>query len=236
MASTGNGYKLNVKKTACLLVAATLCAGTTAWAAKPNTDEFHSNAGSNVKLNPAPAPRPIPKTVDENPVAQAGALSIGQDHLVKRWFDGLDGVISTNLRTSEESAILAKPLNKDPRRVADWTETASKVSGRYKLLAKKLRGTPVPPGCPGLDTYLEMNADWFDDSAEVYDELMKPRPPAKTQEELDEQLLAVKTKAQALKNSKDQLRSYDTDMRKAYKVPMARHEDALRSYIEGLLK
>lgn len=234
MTHVGNSTnKLNVKKTACLLLAATLCTGTAAWASKPSTDEFHSNAASNVRLNPAPAPLPIPQRVEDNPVAQAGAKSLGQDHPVKRWFDNLDGVIGVNLKTPKQAITLRQGFNGNVERVEKWSNTASEVSQRYKLLAAKLRGTPVPPGCPDLKDYLEMNANWFDDTAEIYDELLKPRQPAKTQEELDEQLQEIRTKAQGLKRTKEQLRSFDTEIRKQYKVPEARYEDFLRQYVEG---
>lgn len=227
--------KLNVKKTACLFLAATLCTGTAAWAAKPSTDEFHSNAASNVRLNPAPAPRPIPKTVESNPVARQGSLSIGADETVaKHWFENVDGVIGANLRTSVQATILSQGFNKEQERVAEWSETAAEVSQRYKLLASKLRGTPVPPGHPGLDKYLAMNANWFADTAEVYDELLKPRPAARTKEELDEQLDEVLTKAKGLNKTKKQLRELDISIRKQYGVPMARHEDDLRRYVEGV--
>lgn len=233
MANIGNSNKVNVKKTACLLLAATLCTGTAALAANPATDEFHSNAASNVRLNPAPAPLPMPKRVEDNPVAQAGSQSFGQDHIAKRWFDNVDGLIGANLRTGIQASILAQGFNGEVERVEQWSKTAAEVSQRYKLLAKSLRGTPVPPGHPGLDEYLEMNANWFSDTADLYDELLKPRQAARTQEELDEQLEAVKLKAKGLKRTKDNLRQLDILIRQTYKVPNARHVDPLRQYVEG---
>lgn len=233
----GNSYKLNVKKTACLLLAATLCTGTAAWASNPSTDEFHSNAASNVRLNPAPPPRPIPTRVEDNPVAKQGALSIGADESVaKRWFENLDGLIGANLRTPIESTVLAQRFNGEVERVDEWSKTAATVSQRYKLLAKALRGTPVPPGHPGLQDYLNMNANWFADTAEVYDELLKPRQGARTIDDLDDQLEIVRDKAKGLKRTKENLRQLDILIRKTYRVPLAPHEDELTKYIKGINK
>ncbi|MBX9669877.1 MAG: hypothetical protein K2X93_19790 [Candidatus Obscuribacterales bacterium] len=199
--------------------------------AQPHHDEFHSN--SNAAQRQAAVQKAT--TVVENPLGKAGALAIMSDptNPAVQWFEHFDQTVVCYMKTDAEAAILTRPFNQEVERVQHWTDTAGKVAVKYKYLASVLRKIEVPSGYPGLKDYCNLTADWYADSAEVYDELIKPRRAARTMEELDDGLNAIKNKAQGLAEMQKKLKQMDVSLRMQYGVHMREQEDALTKYVKG---
>ena len=84
---------------------------------------------------------------------------------------------------------------------------------------------------PGVEDYRDLKAAFFDDEASVYEDLIKPRPGARTIEDLRDQLAEIQSRAQMLKRSGERLLSTDKELRRQYSVHADRHTDGLWAYI-----
>jgi hypothetical protein len=152
---------------------------------------------------------------------------------VINWFDSYDQYVTHLKPTAEDKAILARPFNQDAERVNQWRKVASKVAKNYRLLAANLRKMDLPHSAPEVKTYRDLKADWYQDAAAVYEDLLRPRQPATTIEELQEQLKQVSDKSDGLKESADQLNSMDLSLRQQYQVPAAKDGDEFQKFISG---
>lgn len=231
------------RTSATLAVVSLLCAtavtfgAVEAVAAQPtNHEEFHSDGGK------AAAERAAQKeqirratTVPENPMGKAGAFAImsNADDPVVKWFEDFDKTVFMNSKTSQEVVILQRPFNQESERVAEWSSVASKVASKYHYLAIVLKNMQYPPGKQDLKEFANLTADWYSDSASIYDDLLKPRRAAKTMEELDAGLNGIKDRAAALNKMQKQLLAMDMDLRSKYGVHVRKDTDALQKYILG---
>lgn len=232
-----------VKRTsAAFAVVSLLCAtaftfgAVEAVAAQPNHEEFHSDSGKEAAEAAARKEQIRRATsVPENPMGQAGAFAImsNPDDPVVRWFEDFDKTVSLNSKTSQEVAILKRPFNQESERVSEWSSVAGKVASKYHYLAIVLKNMQYPPGKSDLKDYAKLTADWFADSAAIYDDLLKPRRAAKTQEELDAGLNGIAERAKALKEMNKTLLAMDMDLRKKYHVHTRTDTDPLQQYILG---
>ncbi len=217
---------------ASLLSASTLTVLAIKADAQPTHDEFHSNNNAAAQRQAA-----IQKatTIQENPLGKAGALAIMSDptNPAVKWFEHFDQTVVCYSKTEGEAATLTRPFNQEVERVQQWTDTAGKVAVKYKYLASVLRKIEVPSGFPGLKDYCDLTADWFADSAAVYDELIKPRRAARTMEELEDGLGGIKNKAEGLSEMQKKLRAMDISLRMKYGVHMREQEDPLTKYVKG---
>lgn len=164
----------------------------------------------------------------------AGSLSMisGKSPVVD-WFEKFDALRAQYRPTPADRVILTRPLMQEVERVKQWTATAAKVAKNYTTLAKTLRSLPVPPGLTDVKQYRDLTADWYQDSAAVYADLIRPRTPAKTIEELQGQLDEVKKRSENLAATIGTLNNMDQELRKHYKVHLAVQDDALQQYVKG---
>ncbi len=238
----GRHSKKMTRTSATVAVVSLLCAtaftfgAVAAVAAQPNHEEFHSTG------SPEEAARRAQKeqikratTVPENPMGKAGAFAImsNADDPVVRWFEDFDKTVFLNSKTSEEVVVLQRPFNQESERVAEWSRVAAKVASKYHYLAIVLRNMQYPPGKTDLKGFANLTADWYADSANIYDELLKPRKAAKTMEELDAGLNAIRDRASLLKEMQRTLLGMDMDLRSKYGVHVRKDTDALQKYILG---
>jgi hypothetical protein len=180
------------------------------------------------------APPPVQPA---NPVTAPGALSMmSEDKPETRFFETFDSACFNGFPRPEERVILTRPFNNDSDRVQQWTETARNVSSRYRKTAMALRNLPVPQGRVDLANYKELKADWFDSAANVYEMLIKPKAPARTIEELQEQLQRVDREADSVQRNKESLLVMERSLRKLYRVHENRYTDALQNFVMGVPK
>lgn len=170
----------------------------------------------------------------KNPVLETGATYMDSANTpAVRWFEKMDRFIVAAKITSQENVILNTPLNREVERVKRWSETASDISKRYRALAYKLKNMEVPQGHPGLKEYSDLTADWYMDAAQIYEDLITKRPPAKTVEDLDEQLDEVLQRSRALKETSKSLKAMDDELRNKYRVHYRKDQDSLQRFIKG---
>jgi hypothetical protein len=146
------------------------------------------------------------------------------------WFEHFDQLRLKYCPTAAERVIMKRPLMQDEERVKKWTATACKISKSYGDLAKSLRSLAVPNGMSDAKDFRDLTADWYSDAAVIYDDLIRPRVPAKSIEELKRQLDEVGSRSQSLSSTIATLNAMDAELRKKYKVPGALSEDALQQF------
>ncbi len=209
------------------MIAAGLAAGivcaSPAHAAKPTIDYF--SAG---------------KTSGKAPASNFAAASQGSfpgnsnsASATVKWFEKFDETVFSHKATEADRVILSRPFNQEAERVQQWTETASNVAKRYRVLAQSLKSMTVPGNMPGVKEYRDLTADWYSDAADIYEELIKPRPAAKTMEELDAAINDIKDRSHSLAQTNNNLKSMDMSLRRTYKVHLPRCDDALQQYVRS---
>ncbi len=200
----------------------------TAVAASPHQSDYFGRSTNSSAATPSPVPR-----ASVSPQAPVYNENVNG----KKWFEFFDDAVFAHQPTDKERVILTKPFNQDAQRVIEWTNTAAKVARQYRELARNIRATRVP-GClapsPGdtitVEDFKNQTADWYDDSAAIFEEYIRPRKPAKTVEELDETLLRVHERSQALTANKAALDTMDKSLREHFNLPLNLHEDAVQKY------
>lgn len=149
-----------------------------------------------------------------------------------QWFEAVDEAVVKLRPTAADDAVLNRPFNQDPERVEKWCDTAGKVATNYRRLAKTIRTLPIPVGVGNdVKEYRTLVSDWYDDAALVFEDMIRPRPPANSMEELEAQLNDIKQRGQALARSNTDLGKLDKSLRKTYKVHRAHHDDPLTQYV-----
>ncbi len=148
------------------------------------------------------------------------------------WFEKFDHLREQYRPSERDKVILTRPLTQDASRVQQWVSTASKMSKSYLLAAKSIRSLAVPPGMSDIKEYRDLLADWFQDSAGIYIDLIRPRPPAKTIEDLQEELDSVKKRAEGLGSTMLSLKSMDREIRAAHKVPASIEDDEVQKFAQ----
>lgn len=177
----------------------------------------------------------IPKTPDQenrNLGKGSGAMFSDQSPAL-RFFENFDQEINTLSPTKTERIKLSQRFNQEAERVQEWIRIAGKVSNQYKLLSKNLKAMTVPAGAADIKEFRDLSADWYNDAAEVYGDLIKPRPPAKTMEELEDGLKQIENRARGLQSNRKTLVAMDRDLRREYRVHANQFHDPLRQYVMG---
>ncbi len=182
---------------------------------------------------------PRPSNVKTQPVNKPAAThkapwEVSSDNApLAAWFVKYDQLRSDYRPTEKDKVILTRPLMQQAERVQQWTNTANKVSKNYKLLAKTIRTLTVPSGLSDIKEYRDLMADWYEDAAEVYLDLIRPRPAAKTIEDLQEQLDAVKKRSEGLANNISNLKNMDRELRQRYNIQPALQDDAIQQFVRS---
>ena len=195
----------------------------------PHNSSNTSNSNSSKNTSSA-----MPGDNQAKPPGSAGALSMMSDRTpVVTWFEKFDQLKEQYRPTPGDRVILSRPLMQEEERVKQWSATAAKISKNYIRFAKELKNLPVPGQLSDLKQYRDLTADWYQDSAAVFDDLIRPRRPAKTIEELQGQLNDIKSRSATLANTIASLNNMDQSLRKEYKVHLAIQDDALQQYVRG---
>lgn len=229
---------MTLVKTASMMMVAAVSASTLtlsvstsqAHAGRPNVSDYISTQ-SHAPAATAPAKK---YPVNTDPLAGrqgAGALYSDQSPQLT-WFETFDNYTWTLYPNEKDRAVLARPLNKELERVQDYIKTVSKLAKNYRTLAKSVRNLPPPAASPGLKEYQSLRADFYDDMATIYEDLIRPRR-TRTQEELQEQLTEIKERSDQLKINSNNLLTMDMDLRRTFRVHAPKQTDRLRDYVEN---
>lgn len=186
----------------------------------------HNTTGTKPASSPSAA---LPK---EKPIMGAMAMMSPRTPVVA-WFENFDSSVHSLTPTPADKVLMEKPFNQEAERVQQWTQVASRVAKNYRLLATTLRVMDIPGGNPEIKQYSTLCADWYGDAAGVFDDLIRPRKPAKTIEELTGQLNEIKDRTDTLVKQQKDLHGLDMALRSKYHVHLSREDDALSKYVMG---
>jgi hypothetical protein len=158
-----------------------------------------------------------------NATPQAKPLAFGDPENAKTpialWFKTFDAERIKHLPSSEDKVIIARPINQTAERLVQWTAAAERISKVYNQFSKELRKMPVPSGYEGLKDYKDLTADWYEDTAQAFTDYIRPRKPARTIEELDDQIKEAKNHERGLVKTKSRIVEMEASIRTKYKVP-----------------
>jgi hypothetical protein len=225
---TQTNKKLLAIPLAAALVTCTALAGD----AQPKNEFFGGNSNGTPPKGYTNYQGPPPKAV--NGVVSKGAGAMDSDASPElTWFEKFDEVSYLGRPNDSERIILNMPFNQEQERVQRWTQVAATVAKRYRQTAKNLRAVQAPAGRADLDEYRTLRMEWFNDAAAVYEEMIKPRQPAQTIEELNDQLRQVKEQANSLGKMNISLLNSDHNLRRKYRVHNPKQIDKLTKYVTG---
>lgn len=185
-----------------------------------------------------------PSAVANRPGTAPTAPTFGQKTPVTVWFETFDNAVGSHMATLDEKYVLSAEFGSPPQleRVVKWTNTAATVAKRYRELARMVKQYQVPgvlrsdPMAANLVTYKSSLAEWYDDSASLLEDYIKPRPPARTVEQLDDQLAVMHERSEKLKLSMTHLQEMDSKLRGHFNVHPPKYDDALMKYVNKPLK
>lgn len=216
-----------------LLTAVTFCLPfimVTPAMAGPGTDYFATTTKPSTQGKSPPNKHSVPR-----PPETLGSLAMmSRGSPVVTWFETFDDAIHSFRPSQADRVILNRPFNREKERVEQWIKVARKIANNYRACSQTLKGMSFPKdAAEGLKEYRDLTADWYLDVATIYEDLIKPRPAAKTMEELEDALNEIKGRAQSLTKTSSSLKAMDVSLRKQYNVHLARHDDALQQYVRG---
>lgn len=161
----------------------------------------------------------------------SGNAALGNHSPVARWFDAVDIAVYQHQPNQEEKVLLGRAFNKEANRVIAWTNTTANVARRYRELARILKTMPIPAGTSNSDlpAYKTLAADWYNDTAELMEDWIRPRVPAGTQEELKAQLDEMDQRSEAQAATRKDLDQMDKKLREQFDVRPP--DDALMRYV-----
>lgn len=196
----------------------------------PREDVFHTNTGSSFRQN-----RPhgsVPSAAEPNPEQYAPRANITRGSSPQQWFEAMDNLVGYYRPNVQDHFILDKPFNNEVERVTQYCNTLCRIAKNYRILAQKLKSLPVIDQMPQSKILRDNLVDWYNDSALVYEDMYKPRPPARTQEELHRMLRDITDRSEGLKNSYATIWGMDNDLRLKMAVNQPRIDNALMEYAE----
>jgi hypothetical protein len=199
------------------LITASLSNGA-AIADTPRGDVFNRNTDA----------QPQSKVESANPIGFLNP-NMGRKTEAAKWFETLDNAVRDHEVTEHEKTILVGELGSPPKaeRVAEWTNTAAAIAKRYHELSRILAATQLSPAlrtrkeAPSMLSYAKDLSQWYEDTAIWYEDYIKPRTPARSIEELDDQLRVMHNRSLQLKNVMTSLQGEDSSLRSDLNVHAA---------------
>jgi hypothetical protein len=194
---------------------------------------FSHNTGGSRPLQPSASL----KHDADTPKIGAGPLAMMSAKTpVVGWFEAYDQAKANAKPDPGEQLVLNRPMNQELSRVKQFIGTANTIAKRFRALAKSLRQMSVPDNCPQVKELRDGEADFYEQEASVFEEMIKPRPPSKTMEELQAKQKELQDHANAAKQYGESLISMDRGLRTTYGVHLDRSTDDLAKYVMGTQK
>jgi hypothetical protein len=206
--------------------------------ASPAEDVFghNTNGGTGHSLPPLRATSELKHEADTPKVgAGSGAMMSGDAPIVK-WFESYDITIANAKPTSGEQLVLYRPMNQEIERVKQVTATCGIIAKRFRATSKALRRMPVQANWPEVKELRDNQAEFYDQEASVYESMIRPRPPSRTQEEYDATIKDLQYRAEQAKSFGENLISMDLTLRHTYGVHLSRDKDDLAKYVMSVKK
>lgn len=231
------GNKMILKRAWAAAAMFVVSVGSSALAAGPDR---HADVFSRTTETPAPHARPVnparPARLTAGVVVTAPLTDAGPRPVVsvqsspEQWFAAVDELVGYYKPTNPDRVIMNQPFNQEVERVNEFCKTAAKIARNYRILAKKLSALALSRSVVEARRYRDLHVNWYNDVAMLYEDMIRPRPPARTQEELAAMLKDLSDRSEALEQSFGALQIMDLDLRSQYHVRYAKHEDKLQQY------
>lgn len=230
-AKTGNMVKRTI--IAIVMLSATLPVSA-AYPDAPREDVFGRTTGAAVPAKPirGHASTNTVRIAPSAPVPQVPHPPVSASSTPQQWFDAFDTYVVVLGPTAGDKVIMNKPFNQEVERVAAFCNTVSKIARNYRILAHTLKTLPMPISMPDpkVRVYRDQMIDWYNDSALVYEDMIRPRPAARTKEELNSMIQDIKDRSENLKQTLSMLQEMDQDIRRQFHVNPPKGDDALGDY------
>ena len=184
----------------------------------PLTGHAHT---SSVRINP-----PAPFVNVPHP-------EVAKDSSPQQWFSALDLYVAYFRPSDTDRFTINTPFNDEVEKVTAFCKTVSKVARNYRALAQKLKSLPIPTTLPDANEvreYRDLLVNWYNDSATVYEDMVRPRPPARTKEELNGMIQGIKDRSESLKANLELLQKMDSNIRLKCHVDPPDYDDAIKTY------
>lgn len=164
-------------------------------------------------------------------VAREPRPKVSEKSNPQEWFDAFDAYWDFYKPTKKDEFTVNSPFNQEAEKVTIFCQTVSRISRNYRILAQKIKTLPSPVEMgEELKEYKSLMANWYEDSALVYEDMVKPRPPARTKEELNSWIKDISDRSESLKQNLGVLHQMDHDMRRKFHVNPPKSDDALYGY------
>ena len=221
------------------LILLTLTSSITLPAQAQGMDYFftHTAGGAQRKRVSAPFPSfPQSQTPPSKPVetkhTESSSASSSTKQQVLIWFEKLDDVIFTMGATDREKYILKRPINKEVERLNEWMAAADSLARKYRLISARIRNLKPPQS--DLKELQIKSTDWYDDNAQLCEDLTEPRPPAKTYEELERAYKNFMTGSKNLVEVSKSVTDLSTKLRQKYDIHQPKYVDESAKYIDSV--
>lgn len=218
--------RIQLALTSALVAASTFAS--VAQATQPNAGQQPKGDVFNRTTNVAPSSAAV--NTYKRPAAPWVMPRVTSQSKPLEWMGAYDEAVGHYEVTLDEALVMKKPLNQEVERVMQWSRTAAVIAKKYRLLAKTIRSMPPCTGMPDSTLYVQNMADYYDDAAGVFEDMIRPRKPAKTQEELQAALDEIHSRVEGLRQQYRALKMKDSNMRVTYNLPQSRSRDALLQY------
>jgi hypothetical protein len=204
--------------------------------ASPPIEVFSHNASSGNGLKPLQSSAAL-RHEAETPKIGAGALAMmSGDKPIVHWFEEYDRAKADAKPNPAEQLVLSRPMNQELSRVQEFITTVGRISKRFRALAKTLRKMHVQDNWGQVKDLRDGEADFYEQTASVFEEMIKPRPPSKTMEELQAKQKELQDHANSAKQYGETLISMDRGLRSTFGVHLDRSTDDLAKYVMGTQK
>jgi hypothetical protein len=155
-------------------------------------------------------------------------------HQALVWFEQFDDVVFTMGSSDRERYILKRPINQEAERLREWIDATNSLARKYRLIARRIRQMNPPKSVADLKEFQAEAADWYDDNAQICEELTAPRPPAKTYEELERAYQNFKMRANNLDEVSKATTELSTKLRQKYDVHQPKYTDESAKFIDSM--
>lgn len=192
------------------------------------------------RSTPPPAPTRAPLTgnvysvrTNPQPVLNVPHPEVTKQSTPQEWFNALDTYVGFYRPSDKDKYVINTPFNDEVEKVTAFCKTVAGVAHKYRALAKNLKAMPISTNLPDqqkVKEYRDLLANWYDDSAVVYEDMIRPRPAAKTREELQGMINSIRDRSESLKSNLELLQKMDSDIRLSCHVDPPKYDDMIRKY------
>lgn len=196
----------------------------------PLVSPFPTWASSTAPKEKAPILPPIKSSISQEDVKNAPPK---QQALF--WFENFDDIIFTMGPSDHEKFILKRPIDQDSERLKEWIDATNSMARKYRVIAKKIRSMNPSQFIADIREFQTESANWYDDNAQLCEDLTAPRRPAKTYEELERAYNNFMVRARNLGALSHSITELNTKLRDRYDVHQPKYTDPSAKYIDSVV-